>query len=234
MEEFGLLLKGLGWIAHSDFLGQIPSNHPFLGESHRLDEMFLCPSLAGNIQEANQETVAGASTHDLLNVVLGFELDPVRGVQIPRGLSRDEVSVLVQNPSEDVWDQPWDASWSPAELYREWVRRLQLWCHAKENAFASNSRKACVDTCDGKAPIKPRCLFRQNSLSISISLSISLCICPFFFLSPSLSLSFFLPLSLYLSLSSSLCLFLSLFSSLLCSFSILSRESLQAPSLTSD
>ena len=87
MEEFGLLLKGMGWIAHSDFLGQRPSNRPFRGESRRLDEMFLCPSLAGNIQEAHQEAIAGASAHDLMNVVLGFDLDPIRGVQIQRGLN---------------------------------------------------------------------------------------------------------------------------------------------------
>ena len=161
-EEFGLLLKGLGWIAHSDFWGQMPSNHPFRGESRRLDEMFLCPSLAGNVREVHQEMIAGASTHDLLNMVLGFEMDPVRGVQIPRGLSRDEVSVLIQSPSDEIWDQPWDANGSPAELYREWVRRLHLWCHAKEKTFAGHARQDCVDSCDGKAPIKPRCLYRQN------------------------------------------------------------------------
>ena len=163
IEEFGLLLKGMGWIAHSDFLGQRPRNRPFRGESRRLDEMFLCPSLAGNIQEAHQEAIAGASTHDLMNVVLGFDLDPIRGVQIQRGLNRDEVSVLIQNSSEEVWDQPWETSWSPAELYREWVRRLHLWRRLNEGAFSGDSRKVCVDACDGKAPIKPRCLYRQNT-----------------------------------------------------------------------
>ena len=47
-EAFGTVLRNLGWLAHSDFLDNRPTNRPFRGEARRIDEIFLCfPGKAG-------------------------------------------------------------------------------------------------------------------------------------------------------------------------------------------
>ena len=161
-EAFGTVLRNLGWLAHSDFLDDRPTNRPFRGEARRIDEIFLCASLGKLVCGVSQETVIGASTHDVLRLELRFEEVKVCGTKLAFGLSAEEIEAMTADVADEVWDAPWNTQAGPTELYQEWMARLHAWCYAKEGVFGVGQVRPVEDQCDGRSPVKPRSLFRQN------------------------------------------------------------------------
>ena len=161
---FGKALLSAGWVSHSSI--QEPSTHvthvPHRGAPRVLDNIYISPNLVASLVASGTEKIAGWSTHMLITMDLRFNNDMVEGQTLRPGLKQSDMEDAVKGADDFVWDNEYDTNLNAAELYREWVRRLNEWMHLPPDRVGVCERVRKVDRCDAKAPVRVRAHWRSN------------------------------------------------------------------------
>ena len=119
------------------------------------------PALAKVCTAVRTLWIAGYSTHALVETSYEFQDRPREGLKARPGPALAELEQAIAHADPTVWDAPIPTSLPAAELYREWIRRLQAWLPLK-NEIGYPKFEQVLDKMDGAAPVKPRIFQRAN------------------------------------------------------------------------
>ena len=156
----GIALRDRGWMAHSSLTDGGPTNRPYRGMERRLEEVWLSPNLARFAEGAELHWPVGWSTHGLLSMQCSFEREEVKGNKCVRGLQGEEPLRRIQAAKDSPW--PVFERRHGEHSYHTWLRNLRHWLQVEDSAIGQRAAQETTDQCSGRAPLKPRAMWRQN------------------------------------------------------------------------
>ena len=76
------------------------------------------------------------------------------------GIEEEELQRKLQEAKDKPWPQ--QERRDEEHSYRRWLRNLRAWLNVDEAAVGQRSAKETTDQCSGRAPLKPRAMWRHN------------------------------------------------------------------------